>query len=179
MSPSPLERFQRKQPVPASPLLTEYLASPGAREHAPVEYLTHARIYEFDWGFVAETEEEDFPETPGGRTGPAYFWEVYVREVWRTGTNLWFDRFLTAYKCLAEPVIERTIAETRLTARPIFITFDDGISNWSALSFASLADATEDARAFFAKTLLGDILPHLIQRALDPTHTFDQKWSCA
>lgn len=168
MLTSALKNFRDKNGVSNSKLLEAFLASPGAIEHAPIGFLKLARIYEFDWGFVAESESQS-----------SYFWEIYVRKAWETGTSLWFDRFLTAYQNLARKIVDGQYEQTKNTAGKILIVHDDGISNWSALSFAVMTGDIEKAREFFADRFLGDILPDLIIKALDRNHKFDQDWCCA
>lgn len=168
MTASALQDFRDKKWVDHSVLLVDFLKSPGARKHAPVEYLKQARIYEFDWGFIAEAQYAN-----------AYAWELYVKEVWRTGTKQWFDRFLTAYMNLARKIVDEKYQQTKNTDKKILIVHDDGISNWSALSFATMVGATEVAREYFADKMLGEILPDLIGKALDSRHKFAQEWCCA
>lgn len=145
-------------------MLDSYIKAKGTAEHYPdissFERVFH-NIYTFHWGFIGEN------------TRYGYVWDVFVRDAWIAGTDQYFDRFLTAHKHMVHPGLEKLA-----NAGGPFFSFDDGISNWSSLSYAFMSDMNEaQLRDAFTQTVVAK-LPAVIEKALDMTHAFNTEWYC-
>lgn len=155
--------FRSAKPRGGGPLLHEFSARRDVAENFDGR-LPPQGIYEFSWGFVRESYG---------------VWDFYVADVWRKDTEAYFDRFLTAWKNDAEPVLERAMRES---GDRFYVSFDDGISNYSCLSLGCVSQgphAQHLAREWVATKFLPTIWPVMVAEVLDPKFQFAQDWYCS
>ena len=155
-----IQRFIDGKPTGPGSLVEEYLR---IEEGADVwsSQISRCKAYEFEWGFILETPT------------PCAQFEFFVADVWRSGTEKYFDRFLTAWKNDADPVVESLIANSA-----IMLTMDDGISNYDCLSLGCFSDAKtlSRTRQWLGSVFLNDIWPVMVARVLNPEYVFAAEW---
>jgi hypothetical protein len=152
------QKFLARQPDNDNTQIKDYLARyPDAP--LSIEISSHS-IYPFRWGFVTEQD------TPFG-----LFWLVFSQYQWQQGNpQHLYDAFLTAYKNILEPLLVHWTKESGG-----LISFDDGISTHSAMSFASM-DNYPKAREFFGHAILGR-MDDLMEKVLNG-YKFPRQWHC-
>lgn len=149
--------FLQKKPSGPGPLVEEFKQREDVRKRG-ID-LTHALIYEFEWGFVTQQSE---------------IYDFYVSHVWRHGTERYIDRFLSGWK---EEVDHEVEAKRIQTWGDFLISFDDGISNFSCLSLGNLVGG-EKGRSWIGLEFLVRIFPVLAAKVIDPKYNFARDWRC-
>lgn len=161
-----LSRFINFQEGPG-PMLVDFCNHPKVLE-PDVASLNSRICFEFPWGFVLESR---------GFGGGGFISDFYVQKVWQSGTENWWDRFLTAHKNIVSG--EMSSLYDQATGKGILLSFDDGISNYSCASYACLdPHSAPAARHWFAQRLLKHLWPEVLKTALNPDHKFAQNWHC-
>ena len=155
-----IRRFMDGQPTGQGALVKEYL---GLKQGAEVwgRLIKVSKVYEFGWGFVVETP------------APYAQYEFFVADVWRKGTEHYFDRFLSAWKNDVESMVDE-LNDTE----EIQLTMDDGSCNFDCLSLACYADpeTQKRTRAWLGRVFLTELWPVMVTRALDPKYIFEKEW---
>lgn len=161
-----LSRFVKSQEAPG-PMLADFCNHPKVLEPDAAS-LDSSMCFEFPWGFVLESR---------GFGGGGFVSDFYVQKVWQSGTENWWDRFLTAHKNIVHAEMGGLYDQT--TGKGILISFDDGISNYSCASYACLdPHSAPVARHWFAQRLLKHLWPAVLEAALNPDHQFATNWRC-
>ncbi len=156
-----VKRIAEARPTGALALATEYISRFAIDPDVPD--VSRMLIYEAEWGFVTESP------------APFMSWSFYSAEVWRRGTEKFYDRFLTAWKNDVAPEVERVFEASN---RTLLITMDDGISSHACLSLACFAEPNVQAKArrWIAEEFVGKHWPLLLERVLNPAHRFPIEW---
>ncbi len=139
--------FRSSQAAPQSRLVRDYCATVPAAGPG----LQRARIYEFPWGFVAET----------GASGSWLIWNLYVERAWRTGTGPGAKCFEAAHThFIAAEMAQFVDPKTR---RRLQLTYTNGHASHSDASYACMVPSmTVAARIWVAERLLDQLWPRAI-----------------
>lgn len=157
-----IARIVSKRPTGPLTLTEEYIAR-FAKDPEVLGDVRRWQIYEADWGFITEAP------------APFLIWDFYAADVWRRGTDKYYDRFLTAWKNDVWPELRPLIEGP---GRGFPISMDDGISNHSCISLGCLGTPEEQVlgRKWIAEEFVGKHWPVMLRRVLNPKHRFAVAW---
>ena len=139
--------FRSSQAAPQSRLVRDYCATVPAAGPG----LQRARIYEFPWGFVAET----------GAIGSWLIWNLHVIRAWETGTGPEGECFEAAHTHFIATEMSQLVDPK--TRRRLQLTYTNRNASHSDASYACMVPSmTVVARAWVAERLLDQLWPRAI-----------------
>lgn len=156
-----LDGFKFGVPKKNGSMVGQFIAMDSVEDYVK-DQVTRSPAFEFSWGFIKSSNNNTI-------------WDFYVKDVWESGTENFFDRFLTAWKNDGEPELEKARMKSD---NNFFISMDDGISNFSCISLACLGDehSVSRARKWISDEFIARIFPVMVAKVLDLNYKFAEDW---